>query len=220
MVVEGKLIAQGTDKNIIFEGEIPQRGYWQGIEVRGGKAYFEDCVIRFAQDGVACFGEKTRAEIVDSKIYENSKRGVYLFSAYAYLLNNKISKNGEDGIRATNFAGIERINVVGGIVGKNGRNGVSVSQFWMGISGVIVEENLKNGIFTQNYFHPHGVSIRQCIIRNNLEYAVCGVFGTEVKKCEIYGNCSKLNIPKLQDPGKKNSDRACETQCEDGIWVE
>jgi hypothetical protein len=218
LIIKGKLEAGGENKDIIFEGEVEEPGAWQGIKIDEGEAKLDNCIIRYARDGVFV-GEKSELKISNSEILKSSRYGIYLYASYAWISNNKILNSGSDGLRAENYADYRRINIIDTTIKDSGGHGINCIQFWLGISGCIIEGNKGDGICTKNYFRPAAAEIKQCTIRGNWGYAVSGVWGTTVKNCRIEHNCKSLNIPGLQSIGGPGREARI-TQCEDGIEVE
>jgi len=145
--VEGQLQAAGSNKQpVVFKAfaKNAQGAAWEGIQLtnRGQDAsQLKFCVIEQARRGLSVFS--VSPVIADCQIRRCDQQGLLLRVSRARIVNNHITENGAEGVRAEAFKGLIR----GNTITRNNKDGIYLEQSPCFVENNIIRANKDDGLF-------------------------------------------------------------------------
>jgi parallel beta-helix repeat protein len=168
IVIEGKMIADGTTKEITFtsNAENPLPGDWDGIVFSGqNQSSLTRCLLAYAENGITTTNANVKIDKCDVKLCNQT--GISATNSQLTITNSNVSDCAKDGINATSC----NLTVENSAILDNNGNGIQIAgngQFIIQQDTLIGNDN--GTLLTGNIVS--GVNINQNLISANKQSGI------------------------------------------------
>ena len=212
--LEGTTVIMG--KNSIIENVTIAGGNYGLVVPEHKKATIRNCVVEKTKRIGIWIKRSNKlkingVDIWDSKIENNSKKGLYSETRFIYFINNRFENNGEEGVDLRS-----KINgaVSNNTIANNREGGIEVEirQIALEISYNILTLNRSNGITLNNRTHVGGkLIIKNNTITDNFHYGI-RCTGTKKWSRKLWRSSIKNKDNALARNVRKNISVSCNSK--------